>query len=88
MKNIIFFLNRISYHIYHAISVGGTSLGLPAACKLIAVSRARLPSVDGQAVKAIKMHHQVKSAITIRLQFISNMFTIEIYVCKTVSEWA
>ena len=58
-----------SYHIF-AIYVGGASLGLPTACRLIAVSGARLPSVDGLVVRCIKMHHQVKSAITICLQFI------------------
>ena len=46
----------------------------------IAVSGARLSSVDGLVVRRIKMHHHmhhhVKSAITICLQFISNMFTI------------
>ena len=70
-----FFLNFISFHIF-AIYVGGASLGLPTACRLIAVSGARLPSVDGLVVRCIKMHHHVKSAITICLQFTSNMFTI------------
>ena len=58
-----------------AIYVGGASLGLPTSCRLIAVSGARLPSGDGLVVRCIKMHHHVKSAITICLQFISNMFT-------------
>ena len=39
-----FFLNFISYHIF-AIYVGRASLGLPIACRQIAVSGARLPSV-------------------------------------------
>ena len=73
-----FFLFFCSYHIF-AIYVGGASLGLPTACRLIAVSGARLPSVDGLVVRCIKMHHHVKSAITICLQFIQNMFTI--YTC-------
>ena len=58
-----------SYHIF-ATYVGGASLGLPTACRLIAVSGARLPSVDGLVGRCIKMHHHVKSAITICLQFI------------------
>ena len=73
-----FFPNFFSYHIF-AIYVGGASLGLPTACRVIAVSGARLPSVDGLVVRCIKMHHHVKSAITICLQFIQNMFTI--YTC-------
>ena len=75
---MVFFLNFSSYHIF-AIYVGGASLGLPTASRLIAVSGARLPSVDGLVVRCIKMHHHVKSAITICLQCISNMFTI--YTC-------
>ena len=59
-----FFPNFFSYHIF-TIYVGGASLGLPTACRLIAVSGARLPSVDGLVVRCIKMHHHVKSAITI-----------------------
>ena len=55
------------------IYVGGASLGLPTACRLIAVSGPRLPSVDGLVVRCIKMQHHVKSAIIICLQFISNM---------------
>ena len=76
-KNYIFSL-LLSYHIF-ATYVGGASLGLPTACRLIAVSGACLPLVDGLVVRCIKMHHHVKSAITICLQFISNMFTI--YTC-------
>ena len=63
-EKMTFFPNFFSYHIF-AIYVGGASLGLPTACRLIAVSAARLPSVDGLVVKCIKMHHHVKSAITI-----------------------
>ena len=48
-----FFLNFISYHIF-ALYVGGASLGLPTACRLIAVSGTRLPSVDGLVVRSIK----------------------------------
>ena len=48
-----FFLNFISFHIF-AIYVGGACWGLPAACRLIAVSGARLPSVDGLTVRYIK----------------------------------
>ena len=59
--------------------MGAASLGLPAACRLIAISGARLQSADGLVVMCIKMHHHVKSAVTICLQFISNMFTI--YTC-------
>ena len=77
-KNDIFFPNFFCYHVF-AIYVGGASLGLPIACRLIAVSGARLPSVDGLVVRCIKMHHHAKSAITICLQFIQNMFTI--YTC-------
>ena len=69
VKKMTFFPNFLSYHIF-AICVGGASLGLPTACRLIAVSGARLPSVDGLVVRCIKMHHHVKSAITICLQFI------------------
>ena len=68
-EKMTFFPNFFSYHIF-AIYVGGASLGLPTACRLIAVSGARLPSVDGLVVRCIKMHHYVKSAITIYLQFI------------------
>ena len=63
-EKMTFFPNFFSYHIF-AIYVGGASLGLPTACRLIAVSAARLPSVDGLVVMCIKMHHHVKSAITI-----------------------
>ena len=68
-EKMTFFPNFFSYHIF-AIYVGGASMGLPTACRLIAVSGARLPSVDGLVVRCIKMHHHVKSAITICLQFI------------------
>ena len=68
-EKMTFFPNFFSYHIF-ALYVGGASLGLPTACRLIAVSGARLPSVDGLVVRCIKMHHHVKSTITIRLQFI------------------
>ena len=68
-EKMTFFPNFFSYHIF-AIYVGGASLWLPTACRLIAVSGARLPSVDGLVVRCIKMHHHVKSAITICLQFI------------------
>ena len=68
-EKMTFFPNFFSYHIF-TIYVGGASLGLPTACRLIAVSGARLPSVDGLVVRCIKMHHHVKSAITICLQFI------------------
>ena len=78
VKKLHFFLNLISYHIF-VIYVGRASLGLPTACRLIAVSGARFPSVDGLVVRCIKMHHHVKSAITICLQFISSMFTK--YMC-------
>ena len=75
-EKMIFFLNFIRCRIV-AIYVGGSSLGLPAACRLIAVSEARLPSVDGLVVRFMKLYHHVKPAITIGLQFISNMFTID-----------
>ena len=68
-EKMTFFPKFFSYHIF-AIYVGGASLRLPTACRLIAVSGARLPSVDGLVVRCIKMHHHVKSAITICLQFI------------------
>ena len=68
-EKMTFFPNLFSYHIF-AIYVGGASLGLPTACRVIAVSGARLPSVDGLVVRCIKMHHHAKSAITICLQFI------------------
>ena len=55
-EKMTFFLNFISFHIF-AIYVGGACWGLPAACGLIAVSGARLPSVDGLTVRYIKMHH-------------------------------
>ena len=50
--------------------------GLPWGCRQLAVSGARLPSIDGLVVRCIKMHYHVKSAITICLQFISNMFRL------------
>ena len=68
-EKMTFFPNFFSYHIF-AIYVGGASLGLPTACRLIAVSGARLPSVDGLVVRCIKVHHHVKSAIAICSQFI------------------
>ena len=68
-EKMTFFPIFFSYHIF-AIYVGGASLGLPTACRLIAVNGARLPSVDGLVVRCIKMYHHVKSAITICLQFI------------------
>ena len=77
-EKMTFFPIFFSYHIF-AIYVGGASLGLPSACRLIAVSAARLPSVDGLVVMCIKMHHHVKSAITICSQFIQNMFRV--YTC-------
>ena len=52
-EKMTFFLNFISFHIF-AIYVGGACWGLPAACGLIAVSGARLPSVDGLTVRYIK----------------------------------
>ena len=52
-QKMTFFINFISFHIF-AIYVGGACWGLPAACRLIAVSRARLPSVDGLTVRYIK----------------------------------
>ena len=42
----------------------------------VAVSGAHLSSVNGLAVRCIKMHHRIKPAITICLQSISNMLTI------------
>ena len=51
-EKMTFFLNFISFHIF-AIYVGGACWGLPAACRLIAVSGARLPSVDGLTVRYI-----------------------------------
>ena len=65
-EKMTFFPNFFSHHIF-AIYVGGASMGLPTACRLIAVSG---PSVDGLVVRRIKMHHHVKSAITMCLQFI------------------
>ena len=52
-QKMTFFINFISFHIF-AIYVGGACWGLPAACRLIAVSGARLPSVDGLTVSYIK----------------------------------
>ena len=72
MKNYIFSRNFISYHIF-AIYVDGASLGLPVACcwwGSFAIGRR-----SGR--KVYKMHHHIKSAITIYLLFISNLFTIE-----------
>ena len=68
-EKMTFFPNFFSYNIF-AIYVGGASLELPTACRIIAVSGARLPSVDGLVVRRIKMNHHVNSAITICLQFI------------------
>ena len=53
VKKLHIFLNFISYHIF-AIYVGGASLELPTACRLIAVSGARLPSADGLVVRCMK----------------------------------
>ena len=64
-ENMTFFPNFYSYHIF-AIYVGGASLGLPTACRLIAVSGARLPSVDGLVVRCIKMH--------LPSQYVCNLF--------------
>ena len=74
VKKWHFWLNLISYSIF-AIFVGGASLGLTTAFRLIAVSGARLSLVDVLVVRCIKVPHHVKSAIKIYLQFISNMFT-------------
>ena len=52
-QKMTFFINFISFHIF-AMYVGGACWGLPAACRLIAVSGARLPSVDGLTVRYIK----------------------------------
>ena len=52
-EKMTFFLNLISFHIF-PIYVGGACWGLPAACRLIAVCGARLPSVDGLTVRYIK----------------------------------
>ena len=62
-EKMTFFPNFVTYFIF-AKYVSGASLGLPTACRLIAVSGARLPSVDGLVVRCIEMHHHVKSAIT------------------------
>ena len=67
------------YHIF-AIYVGGASLGLPTACRLIAVDGARLPSVDGLVVRCIKMHHHVKSVITIMFAiYFKHVYDIYVY---------
>ena len=52
-EKMTFFPNFFSYHIF-AIYVGGASLGLPTACRLIAVSGARLPSANGLVVRWVK----------------------------------
>ena len=69
------------FQLLHLCDICGRGfLGAATTCRLIAVSGARLPSVDGLVVRRIKMHHHVKSAITICLQFISNMFTLYTYI--------
>ena len=45
---------RVNDSPYYQEYMGGASLGLPTACRLIAVNGARLPSVDGLVVRCIK----------------------------------
>ena len=72
-KNDIFFLNFISYHIF-AIYVGGASLGLPTACRLIAVSGARLPSADGLFVRCIKC----TTMLNLSSQYVCDLFQTDL----------
>ena len=64
-----FFPNFFNYHIF-AIYVGGASFGLPTACRLIAVRRARLPSVDGLVVRCIKC----TTMLNLPSQYVCNLF--------------
>ena len=66
---LTFFPYFFSYHIF-AIYVGGASLGLPTACRLIAVSGARLPSVDGLVVRSIKY----TTMLNLPSQYVCNLF--------------
>ena len=65
-------------------------MGLPAACRLLAVSGAHLLSVDGLVGRCIKLHHHVKSAVSICLKFIITrdseviMFSPCVFVCLCV----
>ena len=86
-QKMTFFINFISFHIF-AIYVGGACWGLPAACRLIAVSGARLPSVDGLTVSYIKKCTTIKSAIKICLRFISNLFSIHVRAIQTYRDYA
>ena len=67
MKKWHFFLNFISHHIF-AIHVGGASLWLPTACRLITVSGARLPSADGLVYK------KCTTMLNLPSQYVCNLF--------------
>ena len=70
--------------------MGGASLRLPAACRLIAVSAACLPSVNGLVVRCLKMHRHVKPAIAICFQFIIPPASTKLkggYTGFTLSVW-
>ena len=54
----------------------------------IAVSGARLPSVDGLTVRYIKKCTTIKSAIKICLRFISNLFSIHVRAIQTYRDYA
>ena len=69
-EKMTFFPNFFSYHIF-AIYVGGAPLGLLTACRLIAVSGARLPSVDGLVVRCVKMHHHM---LNLPSRYVCNLF--------------
>ena len=68
-EKMTFFPIFFSYHIF-AIYVGGASFGLPTACRLIAVSGARLPSVDGLVVRYIKC----TTMLNLPSQYVCNLF--------------
>ena len=68
-EKMTFFPIFFSYHIF-AIYVGGASFGLPTACRLIAVSGARLPSVDGLVVRCIKC----TTMLNLPSQYVCNLF--------------
>ena len=68
-EKMTIFLNFTSYHIF-AIYVGGATLWLPTACRLIAVSGARLPSADGLVVRCIKKC----TMLNLPSQYVCNLF--------------
>ena len=86
-QKMTFFINFISFHIF-AIYVGGACWGLPAACRLIAVSGARLPSVDGLTVRYIKNAPLLNLPSKYVCDLISNLFSIHVRAIQTYRDYA